>query len=100
MPQRNLLDSALDWTAIRLSWEDESPDLVASFRCTLHVQRGDGSWSAVVSTRWQGLMVDFVQTYTSEVMAAWMYGTPEDVLRVSRKVHRDAGRHAQAHAYD
>lgn len=95
-----MFDSALDWTAIRVTWEDLTPHLDASFTTTLHVKRADGDWSAVFSVRWTGLMLDFAHTWTAEVMSAWLYGTSTDVLRVAKKVHRDAGRHALAHAYD
>lgn len=100
MPQRNLLDSTLDWTGVRISLEDHSPDLVASFTTTLQVRRADGDWSSLIVIRWQGLMVDFLQTYVSEVMNAWLYGTPADVVKTSKRVHKTAGQHAAAHAYD
>lgn len=100
MPQRNLFDSTLDWTGVRVQITDHTPNLVASFTTTLQVKREDGDWSSLHVLHWRGLMVDFLGTYVSEVMNAWLYGTPKDVIKVSKKVQRDAGRHAVAHAYD
>lgn len=100
MPQQNLLDPTLDWSGVRIQTQDHTPTMVASFTTTLQVQRADGAWGTVHVVHWTGLMVDLLDTYVHEVTKAWLYGTPEDVVRVARKVHRDAGRHAAAHAYD
>lgn len=100
MPQQNLYDSALDWSGVRVQIHDQTPHLVATFTTTLQVQRADGDWSSLHVVHWTGLMVDFLQTYVTEVMTAWLYGSSDDVLKAAKKVHRDAGRHASAHAYD
>lgn len=100
MPQRNLFDSTLDWRGVRVQLTDHTPDLVASFTTTLQVQRQDGDWSTVHVVKWRGLMVDMLDTYVTEVTRAWLYGAASDVIKTAKKVHRDAGRHAIAHAYD
>lgn len=100
MPQNNLFDSALDWTGVRIELTDHTPDQVASFETWVQVKRVDGKWSSVHHARWEGLMVDLLDRFVTEVTHAWLYGNSDDVLRVAKKVHRDAGRHAVAHAYD
>ena len=100
MPQTSLFPSALDWTAVRIQWEDQTPDLSATMVSTIHVKRADGDWTAVLSQRWQGVMLDFAHSFTSDVMSAWLYGTPADVLTAAKGSHKAARLHAAAHQYD
>lgn len=100
MPQQNLFDPTLDWSGVRVQLADHTPLLSASMTTTLQVQRMDGDWSTLHVVHWEGLMVDFIGTYVTEVTTAWLFGAPGDVIRVAKKVHRDAGHHATAHAYD
>lgn len=100
MPQHNLFDSALDWSGVRITLEDHTPDMVASFSTGVQVRRLDGDWSTVHAAHWEGLMVDLLDSFVREVSHAWLYGKSDDVLAAAKRVHRQAGQHAIAHAYD
>jgi hypothetical protein len=100
MPQRNLFDATLDWSGVRISYQDHTPDLDASFTTTIQVKRADGDWSTLIVHHWSGVMVDFLPTYSTSVMEAWLFGNPLDVPRAATKVFRSARRHKEAHSYD
>lgn len=100
MPQHDLFGSALVWESVRVQWEDHTPDLEASFTSTLYVKRADGDWTAVLSQRWEGIMLDFAATFMSDVTTAWLFGTSADVLTAAKGVHKAARLHRAAHAFD
>lgn len=100
MPQNNLFDSALDWSGVRMTYTDHLPDLSATFTTTIQVKRADGDWSTLMVQHWSGTMVDFLTTWSTEVMNAWLYGTPSDVPKAAVRVFRAARRHKEAHEYE
>lgn len=88
------------WTAIRVEWVDNTPDLDATFTSQLLVRRKDGDWTTVLSQRWEGIMLDFAATFMQDVMTAWLFGTSNDVLLAAKGVHKAARLHRKAHSYD
>jgi hypothetical protein len=94
-----MLDASLDWNGVRVTLQDLTPTLDARFTSTLQVLRADGDWSTLYVTHWEGVMADFIHTYMSEVVSAWLYGAPEEVVRAHKSVHRQALAHKRAHEF-
>lgn len=100
MPQLNLLNPGDQPVAISIQWEDRTPDLDPAWVSTIRLRKRDGDWYTFTSARWVGVMVDFAQTYSHDIMNAWMYGEPADLLAAHQRVHRAAKAHMKAHAAD
>lgn len=100
MPQWNLLQPGDDPIGFRVEWVDRTPDLIDGFDVTVYMRRRDGDWTAVVSQRWSGLMLDFACTFTTDVTSAWLWGDRRDVVRAAASVERAARVHAREHAIE
>lgn len=100
MPQMNLYEPSKDLVGIRISWTWPDDVQVGGPVSTIELRTFGGDWFTLISQRWEGIMLDFITTFMSDVGIAFAFGDRRAVLSAAQSTHRAARAHMKSHQHD
>lgn len=95
MPQDTLLPDDPRLTGLSIEWKEVIDAKGPRWRCTIRVYEWPGDPATVHVSDWEGVMLDYVATLSSEVASAFMFDSRREVPRAAAGILRLARRHRQ-----
>lgn len=97
MPQPTLFEDERRPGGVTVKWEEVITPTGTVWNCVVRMKVGESKWKTVHASQWSGYMLDFAQTFATEVHSAYFFGDDRDVVRSAAHTTKMARAHARRH---